>query len=432
MHRKIQFSIPQIFIFAILIILTTTITVLAATGTTEALNAPGLTSSYTLEDIYQRLNSGTVGSQSTFTEPAVDPGTGSMHDLNDIMAAAPEAVTTNGATADQVLDGQSFWGLTNGQWGLQTGNILSGSNVTGADGDITFAIPDGYYNGNFATAVDNDLQPENILDGVSIFNVTGNIPSGSNVTGADGAITFVIPNGYYAGRTATATDSDLLAGNILNGVEIFGVTGNIPTGSNVSGANGLITFDIPDGYYVGRTATASDSDLLAENIMIGENIFGVEGERYGGCVCNGHMVGNTGTRWCDNEDGTITDMIGYNGSGACLIWLQNANCFGQAIWIDAISQAGGLRSGQCGLNDGSFFIEWRLPTEMEMRMLTKGTDPVLSSSMQGFTNVQGNWYWSSSTSTTFTNAAYVENLASGVYESTSKNDSLYFWAVRNE
>ncbi len=42
--------------------------------------------SYSLEDIYQRLNSGTIASQSTFTEPVAGPGTGTMHTLNEIYA----------------------------------------------------------------------------------------------------------------------------------------------------------------------------------------------------------------------------------------------------------------------------------------------------------------------------------------------------------
>ena len=44
---------------------------------------------YTLEQIYDRLNDGTVGSKMTsFTEPSSGPGTGTMHTLDDIMAIA--------------------------------------------------------------------------------------------------------------------------------------------------------------------------------------------------------------------------------------------------------------------------------------------------------------------------------------------------------
>ena len=126
MPQKIFFTVPQFIIIVISIILTTTITVLAATGTTDAANAPALTSSYTMEDIYQRLANGSNVMQSTFKEPAVAPGIGTMHDLNDIMSAAPQPVSSNGATANEVLHGQTFWGLTNGEWGPQTGQRYGG------------------------------------------------------------------------------------------------------------------------------------------------------------------------------------------------------------------------------------------------------------------------------------------------------------------
>lgn len=63
----------------------TAVAVLAATGTTDSPDTPANTLSYTLEDIYNRIDTGTLGSQSAFTEPSVPPGTGTMHTLNEIM-----------------------------------------------------------------------------------------------------------------------------------------------------------------------------------------------------------------------------------------------------------------------------------------------------------------------------------------------------------
>ena len=211
----------------------TAVAVLAATGTTDSAAAPGSTNSYTLENLYQRLVNGTDGTQSTFTEPSVAPGTGTMHDINALMAAAPLGDDVDGAATADVLPGKTFWGLTNGEWGQQTGSMPIESNVTGADGSITFAIPDGYYASRTATAQDSDLVAGNIMNGVDIFGVTGSIPTGSDVTGADGAISFAIPDGYYSSNTATAADSDLLPDNILHGVTIFGVTGNYQAGWNL-------------------------------------------------------------------------------------------------------------------------------------------------------------------------------------------------------
>ena len=156
----------------VLMLLSGAVGVLAATGTTDSTAAPGSTSSYTVEDLYQRLVSGMDGTQSAFTEPSVAPGTGTMHDINALMAAAPE-VDPSGATTADVLPGTTFWGLTNGEWGPQTGSMITGSDVTGADGLLSFSIPDGYYSGNTAAAADANLSPENIKYGVTIFGVTG-------------------------------------------------------------------------------------------------------------------------------------------------------------------------------------------------------------------------------------------------------------------
>lgn len=80
-----------IFIIAAVIAsLLVTIGVLAATGTTDSPGASGATNSYTLVDIYNRINNGTAGTKSAFTEPGVAPGTGTMHTLDDIYDLASE------------------------------------------------------------------------------------------------------------------------------------------------------------------------------------------------------------------------------------------------------------------------------------------------------------------------------------------------------
>ena len=120
MHQRF-FDMWKYFINALpltlAVMLLTAIAVQAAAGATDAPAAPGSASSYTLEDIYQRLVHGTAATQSAFTEPGVAPGTGSMHDLNALMAAAPALDDTNGATAADVSFGATFWGLTGGEWG---------------------------------------------------------------------------------------------------------------------------------------------------------------------------------------------------------------------------------------------------------------------------------------------------------------------------
>ena len=62
-------------------------------------------------------------------------------------------------------------------------------------------------------------------------------------------------------------------------------------------------------------------------------------------------------------NGTVTD--------GTLVWLQNAECFGRRNWNDATSAAASLKSGSCGLTDGSKAGQWRLPTKDELERRTQ-------------------------------------------------------------
>jgi hypothetical protein len=79
---------------------------------------------YTLQQIYDRLATGAAGAKMTgFTEPTSGPTGGTMPTLDEVMAKAPALDNTNGATADQVISGKTFWGLTAGAWGPQMGTF---------------------------------------------------------------------------------------------------------------------------------------------------------------------------------------------------------------------------------------------------------------------------------------------------------------------
>lgn len=75
----------------------------AGDGPVDPPAPPGTTSSYTLEQIYQRLTTGNYyAKQSGFTEPASGPGTGTMHTLDQIMAQAqPRALAKRVAKTGQ-------------------------------------------------------------------------------------------------------------------------------------------------------------------------------------------------------------------------------------------------------------------------------------------------------------------------------------------
>jgi hypothetical protein len=104
----------------------------------------------------------------------------------------------------------------------------------------------------------------------------------------------------------------------------------------------------------------------------------------------------TADRFIENGNGTVTDSF------TDLIWLKEANCIGSQVWDDTILLVAGLKSGECGLTDGSGEGDWRLPTKSELQGL--GTDPpetwepgtyniTWNVVGQPFTNLQPWFYW---------------------------------------
>jgi hypothetical protein len=384
----------------------------AAPGTLDSPAPPDSTSSYTLEDIYNRLNGGAAGAQSTFTEPSSGPGTETMHTLNQIMDRAPAADNTDGAVPAEVLTGKTYWSLrTDGSggssWGLETGTAAAGDNVSGPEGARTFTIPDGFYAGSkTATANDSDLAAGNIASGVGIFEVTG------------AAIV----------ATGDATASDVLTDKTFSNASQAGIAGTMPDNGAVVITPTTTNTAIVAGYHNGSGYVVGDADLVAGNIISGVEIFGVSGEWHGGCVCTGVL---NGTRWCDNGDGTVTDLT------TCLVWLKKADWGGLKPWEDCEnhddvhSRVAGLQDGAAGadLSDGSDFGDWRLPTLREFDELTHGSEAVLASTPRAFTGVQSSRYWSSLAIAQFAEAWCLDDAH---YYIDLRSNSHWVWPVRGE
>lgn len=93
---------------------------------------------YSIEAIFERLNSGTEGTQrgTGFLEPTAGPGA-TGHSLDEVMSVAPLPNAVNAADPDQVMEGKVYWGLTPSDWGTQTGNALPGGGRFADNGDGT-------------------------------------------------------------------------------------------------------------------------------------------------------------------------------------------------------------------------------------------------------------------------------------------------------
>ena len=146
-------------------------------------------------------------------------------------------------------------------------------------------------------------------------------------------------------------------------------------------------------------------------------------------------------RFFDLGDGTVRDNL------TGLIWLKNAGCFSPELWDDALSKANNLKSGECGLTDGSVAGDWRLPNVKELLSLIDYNYmyPALSDDTGNyqmtegdpFTNVKNDAYW---TSTTLawgggdlawgTNAWYVTPNHGHAWWEDKKGFSYNIWPVR--
>jgi len=177
---------------------------------------------------------------------------------------------------------------------------------------------------------------------------------------------------------------------------------------------------------------ASVGDVVAGKTFWGRTS-GEWGPRTGtGVSCAG--VSSPLGRWCDNLNGTVTDIT------TRLIWLKKADWGGTKPWRvdtvgsydDAHTRAGLLSAadGTANLTDFSVVGDWRLPTVTELKTLTTGIEYIRTNLMYKFTGVQSVWYWSSTTWASGTGAAWAVYLIDGGGAVGNKPDTNYVWPVR--
>ncbi len=130
-------------------------------------------------------------------------------------------------------------------------------------------------------------------------------------------------------------------------------------------------------------------------------------------------VASPDPRFTDNGDGTVTDNLTH------LILTKDANMPGEPkAWQDALAYCEDLSLGACGDN-------WRLPNKNELhRLLSYDTVQPALPGGHPFTNVQSDYYWSSTSIKDSADFAWALDLGFGhVRFHTPKTDLFYVWCV---
>ena len=212
------------------------------------------------------------------------------------VAGSPNVVDTGAGTAVPA-------NIVAGKTAFVKGALVTGTMATQTPSAAQAAQSAGYYNAFNLATVDPDLVAGNIKKGVTLFGVAGS----DNVVDTD--------------------SGDAVAGDILSGkkawVDGAEVTGTATAGADVTGQNGELAITLPDGLYSGnKKATASDPNLVAGNIKAGATVFGVAGDANVADTGSGDAVTGdilSGKKaWVDGAEvtGTATagaDVTGQNG-----------------------------------------------------------------------------------------------------------------------
>lgn len=133
-------------------------------------------------------------------------------------------------------------------------------------------------------------------------------------------------------------------------------------------------------------------------------------------------------RFTLNGDGTVTDNL------TGLIWLQDANCFGEVTWISAPAQVASLNSGSvttCANYTAATFDDWRVPNVRELASLIDyGRYTPCLPTGHPFVAVQADYYWTSSTDVKNTGYGWGMSFDDGLASTLFKPGYNYVWPVR--
>lgn len=183
------------------------------------------------------------------------------------------------------------------------------------------------------SAIDSNIQPNNIKSGITILGVSG------NVTELDGEMVNITPttseqiitptnphNGITQATVSAVTssiDSNIVSENIRSGVTILGVSGSMAEANETTlsvtpttSAQSLTPSSPYTGFNevsVSAVTSAIDPNIQPDNIIKGKSILGVDGTFYG--LKKDIKIGNDNLKYLsyDTQSANIIDLSGIDG-----------------------------------------------------------------------------------------------------------------------
>ncbi len=338
-------------------------------------------------------------------------GNGTATDNRTGLTFVQDMMCTEGLDFDTAL--VAIENLTEGMCGLTSAGMMSGM---------------GYRAGYFEMG--------NIAEATSLFNFGYANPALSNQTGygqaVDGGNLF--GNIAMCGRTSTRGGT-VWQGHHYNrfsvgysGIELTGAC----TDTNPIIDRGPPIFPRRLQMVAPHSVTSGGNTYVAGIPKTGQTVTFATGDD--GNTQRGVAWPNP--RFTDNGDGTVLDNL------TGLIWLKDADCFGEQSWNESLTDANMLADGACGLSDGSQAGDWRMSNVLELNSLIHHNhrNPALPNTVgdgqwsagDPFMNVQSNgeFYWASTTFAADTTQAWFLHLLDGIRSSTPKINNLHLWPVK--
>ena len=299
---------------------------------------------------------------------------------------------------------------------------------------------------------------DRLSTGVAGTQITFTEPISGPTVGTGHTLDEIMAVAPQVDGTNGAAASQVVAGTTYWGLQSG--TWGLQTGAMPNNGAAIITptttsQTIAAGYHGGSGYVDGDADLLAGNIRSGVTLFGVDGTLTGGGTVTTTYIPKTGqtTSYATGDDGDLEKGVAWpiprfiTGTTGIvtdtltgLIWLENANCFGQSTWTQALTDAATLNSGECGLSDGSVQGDWWLPNVRELQSLahygfygpavpnTTGTGQW--SEADPFSGVQSYYYWSSTMHPYYADNFWSVHLGDGTVVRDLLTGVLYVWPVR--